>query len=720
MQAKFTFTSFLISGSFLLCVTLVQAQTWRSINGPLESSISKIIVQKDTVYAISTELGGFFKKHKTADHWVFMDIVFAEDSYRAEIEGLKTIEINPNGTYYAGGSGLNIDGEYFNHFYVSRDFGKSWGIQRKGINYYTGPELGVHDIFISASGTLMIGFGDGIFTYVEEEHSFKQTSGNAGIPTNRLFTFHEYGDTLLAGRVTGLEYSTDDGNSWTASSFDSVGVLALEYTGDKLFVGTNQGLFTSISVNGTFEIVEDLAEGSVQALHTYQDQVIAGTDSGTFLINLGTLQVQPVFQEDDLVAINAINNAEDILFLGTNNGLYECNLEDERCTRSGLPNSWVRAQSIPNQDTLFVGTTRSIYRYAISSERWDSLSVPIGSARSFIPVSTDSFFTISGRYFLECSFQNNDCDSTQIDLGNTLFNLTRNIVGDLFVVSTNSVFQSKDHGNTWNTIFDFDTNRRGFKSPIFTVSDSLIFFDGAEQGLVKYLLNTGNYSIIGFEETAGINAYYFTSSGSIYVSSYSSIHKSTDLGETWTTLLHPSDVIGGNFLIEVLYDETAEKLYAIGTGGRVYVSKNEGTTWGVNEDMVPIYLENAAVDHNGSLYLGTRSAGVFKNTKPLDPPITISNEFETISVPKSFVLHQNYPNPFNPSTTISFELSQPQSVSLDVFNIFGQRVLTKNLGKITSGIHSQSINLSNYASGMYFLMLKSGQQTQSIKMLMIK
>ncbi|MEE9553514.1 MAG: C25 family cysteine peptidase, partial [candidate division Zixibacteria bacterium] len=43
-------------------------------------------------------------------------------------------------------------------------------------------------------------------------------------------------------------------------------------------------------------------------------------------------------------------------------------------------------------------------------------------------------------------------------------------------------------------------------------------------------------------------------------------------------------------------------------------------------------------------------------------------------IPVGFSLSQNYPNPFNASTQIEFSISEPGPVSLEVFNILGQKV----------------------------------------------
>ncbi|HEY9166212.1 MAG TPA: FG-GAP-like repeat-containing protein [Candidatus Kryptonia bacterium] len=83
-----------------------------------------------------------------------------------------------------------------------------------------------------------------------------------------------------------------------------------------------------------------------------------------------------------------------------------------------------------------------------------------------------------------------------------------------------------------------------------------------------------------------------------------------------------------------------------------------------------------------------------------------SNYLDTLSVttaiPKSYALYQNYPNPFNPSTTIRFDLKQSSNVVLEIFNTIGQRVEEFNYGQMNAGRFNESINMSRFASGVYF------------------
>ena len=49
---------------------------------------------------------------------------------------------------------------------------------------------------------------------------------------------------------------------------------------------------------------------------------------------------------------------------------------------------------------------------------------------------------------------------------------------------------------------------------------------------------------------------------------------------------------------------------------------------------------------------------------------------ENIIVPSTFELHQNYPNPFNPQTTIEYDLPEESIVSIEIFNLVGQKIRT--------------------------------------------
>ena len=95
-----------------------------------------------------------------------------------------------------------------------------------------------------------------------------------------------------------------------------------------------------------------------------------------------------------------------------------------------------------------------------------------------------------------------------------------------------------------------------------------------------------------------------------------------------------------------------------------------------------------------------------------------------VAAPDKYVLLQNYPNPFNPSTTIGFSIPQTSNVSIDIFNVVGERVASLVNQTLEAGYHSVDFNASNLSSGTYIYQLKASGQNgtfvETKKMLLMK
>lgn len=101
-------------------------------------------------------------------------------------------------------------------------------------------------------------------------------------------------------------------------------------------------------------------------------------------------------------------------------------------------------------------------------------------------------------------------------------------------------------------------------------------------------------------------------------------------------------------------------------------------------------------------------------------------------VPMVYELYQNYPNPFNPTTQISYYLPHDSRVSLTIYNILGQKVVSLVDDVQSAGIKRVFWNGKNkagvdVASGIYFYRLKTVDNTGNLmnyenikKMVLIK
>ncbi|MFH2055766.1 MAG: FlgD immunoglobulin-like domain containing protein, partial [bacterium] len=103
----------------------------------------------------------------------------------------------------------------------------------------------------------------------------------------------------------------------------------------------------------------------------------------------------------------------------------------------------------------------------------------------------------------------------------------------------------------------------------------------------------------------------------------------------------------------------------------------------------------------------------------------LRSKLEVAVLPDHFGLIQNYPNPFNPTTMIEFALPQAAEITLEVFNISGQKVATVTSGQYAAGYHRVSFDGRDeygapLASGIYFYRLTSSDFVETRKMLLIK
>ena len=94
--------------------------------------------------------------------------------------------------------------------------------------------------------------------------------------------------------------------------------------------------------------------------------------------------------------------------------------------------------------------------------------------------------------------------------------------------------------------------------------------------------------------------------------------------------------------------------------------------------------------------------------------------------PRSTVaLLGNQPNPFSRQTVISFTLSRPEEVALDIIDPSGRRVAVLLEGTVSAGIHEvawdgTALDGTRAASGVYFYRLNAGGLTEAMRMLRLR
>lgn len=154
-----------------------------------------------------------------------------------------------------------------------------------------------------------------------------------------------------------------------------------------------------------------------------------------------------------------------------------------------------------------------------------------------------------------------------------------------------------------------------------------------------------------------------------------------------------------------------------------------GTRW-INESS---YQIRCTAD-GGYIIAGARGVGYWDTRAYLirlapDPEGIVDNKNNRI--PEEFALSQNYPNPFNATTVICYSLPVDRyqssadggprtAVSLEVYNILGEKVATLVDEKQTPGYKAVTWDAKDAGSGIYFYRLQAEGFVETRKMILLK
>jgi len=199
-----------------------------------------------------------------------------------------------------------------------------------------------------------------------------------------------------------------------------------------------------------------------------------------------------------------------------------------------------------------------------------------------------------------------------------------------------------------------------------------------------------------------------------------SVHATTDGGEDWSIISTVyQDYTDQIFMLDELTGWIAVNNSfgsAPGDDGRgfIYMTQDGGLTWDLEWSALwPMHgMYDLSLQPQGDLW-ACRAHGTLLNAEIMESvPVAVS--------PGSFKLAQNYPNPFNPTTTIPYRLERPGKVNLVVFDMLGRPVTTLVNGVQSAGEYQVVFDGDGLASGTYFYQLRSGEQQQVRKMLLVR
>lgn len=174
---------------------------------------------------------------------------------------------------------------------------------------------------------------------------------------------------------------------------------------------------------------------------------------------------------------------------------------------------------------------------------------------------------------------------------------------------------------------------------------------------------------------------------------------------------------------------SGEALFLYDNSGRLVdsLTYDDKAPWSLDADGngSSLELENLALENS----LGTNWKASIGHGTPgaINSTYVTGIQDKSSSLPVEFSLMQNYPNPFNPETAITYQLAANSFVTLKVYDVLGNELVTLVNEEQAAGVYSKQFAVSlakQLASGIYFYQLKAAsidgtQKYSSIKKMIL-
>ncbi len=562
------------------------------------------------------------------------------------------------------------------------------------------------------------------------------TVGTMGLANPGRIVVGTDGTLFIPGLLTSVFMrSTDNGDNWTEVTPGTPAALQyLECTDEGTLVGGYFGSIYRSTDNGDnwTEVHTAMVTNGIQGMAAADDgtlyavtlapEVLTSTDDGATWSS-STPDLPAIY---DSHCLETTVNGD--LVLGVFNKAIKMSSDGGSTwapSNSGLTASLIGGLAVTADGTVIAAADSfGIYQLPSGTTAWEQIDEITCTGADLDAIRTPDGTLYAGATNYLYKSTDNGANWTEYNTGLVGSNGCRfgtSPSSDLFLIHAQyGIFHSTDAGGSF-------TQLSGVTAPYVAFGDAQgAIYGGGLTGFYRSDDNGGTFTSLvgGAHDEAAIDftndIVYLDSDGSI-----SALQKSTDHGDTWTTITDGlvengvlatigTNKIGVDNAGNLFVDFTINRFMEGVVTRSIYVSEDQGATW--REDIAGLNSTKAysfAAGGDGDFYMGTNG-----EVYCFDP----TNDITDTEAGQAFdyTLSQNYPNPFNPTTSIAFTLPQASHVEITVFNLVGQQVASITNQHFSAGQHNVQFDASLLPSGVYFYRLNSDLGMQVKKMLLVK
>lgn len=477
--------------------------------------------------------------------------------------------------------------------------------------------------------------------------SFSQWTSASGPYGGTVFCLENSGNKIYAGTGNGI-FSSTNGENWESIGPEATSVQGIIFKDNYIYALTYYNGVYRTSDNG------QTWTGYGQGLNGYVGS-IASSPSSMIVSSLDVydkifrttdgVQWTPavVGNDTDFVFSQAYHSSSYFCMTGKN--IYRSSDDGIQWEKliTGIPSDGYFYSIKSIGTSLYVCTSLGIYRSTNSGQNWTSLSSGLGSeqqyciSKDFLNTNILYAGTSNGVYKTTNQGQSWTASNNGMELrpvwAMTAFN------GGVYAGSYNGIYKSNDQGVFWY----LENENLSSTQLLQLASNNSRLFGAANYDGIVNLDNFWHHSQVTQTYKRGIAVE--AKGDEIYVSTDEGVFKSFDGGFNWFQIVMPS----GSGTIRTI-KTNGNNVYAMGVvGPRFYVSTDNGSTWALkNSGISSSALIRSVCIFNNKLFLGT-TQGMYRSTNNGDSWQAINNGipsqsaiYSIASIGSSLFILRNY------------------------------------------------------------------------------
>ena len=490
--------------------------------------------------------------------------------------------------------------------------------------------------------------------------------------------------TIWAGGSYIGNFVSYDGSSWQTHSFpDDIGGFKLQ----QIRSAPDGTIWAVIPGNriayydGQWSLLEDESsiEGTIITIEMDSDNMLwCSTHLGLFYYK-NNMWNKVKFASSPLANTTCVAQEQDgTVWFGTNEGLgrYDGDYWNTYTEADGLSGDDVTAIAVSTDGIVWAGTTNGVSRFDGNTFRnydlHDGLPYLIINDVAIDKYGTCWFATDHGAAYIQ-----NDTVTALDDPEELMKNVTH--------------ISLAPDGSAWFSALNMIVRFIDGELIPYTTLDGLRY------------LNVNNVLVIGND------VYGLTIRDRLSIAKY-------DGGSYWESL-------------PLLLDERiawGTHYTGVGGDGAIWTHVGEGLwrfkdgVWMEVENELSNYVNDIVPGVDGSTWFATGAGLVSYKEAPMGYPVKISEK-----QPSSLNTITTYPNPFNNTTAVTYYVNESGTVSIDIYNIAGQKVYTlcdsfKQSGRHTDYWNGMDFRGNTVSNGLYFLQLSTNDTHQVGRIMYLK